>query len=1041
MNKREDFPDAIIFDLHPFPMWVYDVETLKFLAVNKEAIAHYGYSEVEFLSMTIKDIRPVAEIPKLLKAVKNTVARTNAYKDKLYLHQKKNGSVMHVQIKSNLIEFQGRQADLVTAIDLTDYYLQEKRISEQKHYLTKIGELNKLLLTSENWVVALDRCFQIVGDTLDIDRIYFFENNLKEETTSQRLEWTRDSSEMQIDNPDLQNVPFSKFPLFIKPLQEGRLFEAIVSELPPSVIKEVLIAQNIYSILVIPVLVNNAFCGFIGIDDCKHERIWRGSELELLKNLSSNLGHVIKESQAQQKLIDSEARSRSLIQNGTDLIAIINDKGDYTYVAPNSTKILGIPPEEFIGKNAFDFIYEEDVPRVLNNLKQVLTEDRVSIEPFRYPDADGNWQWVQVELTNHLNDSTIEGIIVNTKIVTTEVEKRMGKELVASLTKAIDAPGTLTSSLEAALDKLVQLSGINTSEVWLISEDKMRLDLISKSVQDENFNPFYSVSTKVDSFSEAEGLPGHIWNTKNTLIWENLHEHKNFIRGEASGEVGLNSAIGIPIVYNEEFLGCFICFSSYKKQYLTDHYKLLTEVGEEIGAVVKQKITEEEYRNFFDISPDPHCLVGFDGKLKKYNKAFKDILGYTDTEIMNTPIFNYIEIDGDIASFLKGLKANADSISSFESSLLTKSGDTKWLRWSVTLKTEAKIIIAVAKDITEQKLAEQELETAYLQLKNAQKIAKLGYWSRNLDSDISEWSEEMYNIFGYSPSNFSPSLANIANSFHPEDRDLLFLDPPTLLEPGKIKSFEHRIITSSNKIRWVRQELRLIADETGKAIRLEGTLQDITESKEYQRQLAYSNERFSLAMQVSNEMIWDIDHAKNTITRGKGYERTLQYNSSEPLAKDNSLFSKVHPEDLPGLWESLQNAFLDKEKHLWEQEYRLILEDGSIAYFVDRCYISRDSEGRPIRSIGSALDVTASRQQLEQIKRQNKNLREIAWLQSHVIRAPLSKIMGLVYLWELDGADVSSKEVFPMIKDAADELDEVIHEITHKINTFENEDV
>jgi PAS domain S-box-containing protein len=299
----------------------------------------------------------------------------------------------------------------------------------------------------------------------------------------------------------------------------------------------------------------------------------------------------------------------------------------------------------------------------------------------------------------------------------------------------------------------------------------------------------------------------------------------------------------------------------------------------------------------------------------------------------------------------------------------------------------------------------------------------------------------MYAIFGYKVSNFTPTLENIARSFHPSDRHL-FLDNIIVdsLKPGQVKSFEHRIITATNEVRWVRQEARLILDDAGKPARLEGTIQDINESKEIQQQLAYSNERFRLAMQASNEMIWEIDHQKQTVSRGKGYEGTLHYDTSEPFVIDNSWFGNVHPEDLPDLWESLQTAFRNKEKKSWEREYRLLKEDGSIAYFVDRCYIIRDEEGNPIRSIGSALNVTISRQQLEQIKRQNTNLREIAWMQSHVIRAPLSKIMGLIYLSELEDKDQATNEIFKMISDAAHELDEVIHEITHKINTIENED-
>lgn len=73
-TERSDF-DRAIFDLVPLPMWIYDLDTLRFLAVNKEAIHHYGYSEEEFKQMTIRDIRPQEDIPKLEEAVERTKSR------------------------------------------------------------------------------------------------------------------------------------------------------------------------------------------------------------------------------------------------------------------------------------------------------------------------------------------------------------------------------------------------------------------------------------------------------------------------------------------------------------------------------------------------------------------------------------------------------------------------------------------------------------------------------------------------------------------------------------------------------------------------------------------------------------------------------------------------------------------------------------------------------------------------------------------------------------------------------------------------------
>lgn len=1035
-------PDGVIFDLAPFPMWIYDLESFRFLAVNKEAIRHYGYSEEEFLNMTIRDIRPKEDIPKLEKAVEAAKRRIKLYKESLFRHKKRDGNIMYVQIKSNLINFKGKKAEIVTAIDLTDRYETEQKIEAQKEYLKAIDSTNHLLLKSENWLESLNTSFKVVGETMDIDRIYFFQNNLKKETTSQRIEWSRDNIKSQIDNPELQNIPFSQFPLFMEPLRRNSRFEAIVKDLPPSPTKDILIQQDIKSILVLPLWIDDNFCGFIGFDDCRRERNFSEDEYQVLNALTSNLGHVIKRQEAYQELSDREARFKSLIENGQDLIAIIDQNGNYKYVASTSKTVLGISPEEFIGKNAFEFIHDEDIPRLQEQLAEISQSKYVSIAPYRFPDGKGNWRWIRTELSNHLDTPFIEGIVANTQEVTAEVKKGQIDKLVASLAMTIGQPGSLSSCLCKAMSQLVKLNNINVSEIWLVSKENSRLDLISGASQEKTFELFRENSKGVTSFVNGTGLPGHVWKENRTAVWEDISNHKSYIRIEAAELANLNTGAGFPITYNNEFIGCITCFSAHRKDELTEEFSILTEVTQQLGPVIKQKIIEDEYRNFFDISPDPHCIIGFDGCIKKYNKAFVKLLGYHRKDLLSKPIFQFIH-EEDRQESKEELRAleKGDPAVPYKVRLITSQGDVKWLLWSGKAVPESKIIIAVGKDITEQTVAEQELHETYKRLKTAQKIAQLGYWLRDFDSEVSIWSDETYRIYECSQQTFTPTMENIIQTFHPDDRYLIKSDPTEHLEPGKVTSFEHRILTPRGNVKWVRQEIRLLTDEYGTPFRIEGTIQDITERKEYEEQISLSNERFRLAMQASTEVIWDVDMVNQKLIRVKDRRQTIDYELCEEFSIDNSWFTSIAPNDREKVWNSLHEALQDKNQKFWNTEYSIIADDGSVFYFVDRCYILRNKNGEPLRLVGAALDVTASRQQLEKIKEQNENLREIAWLQSHVIRAPLSRIMGLIYLAnELGGGGISQKEIMDLITTSANELDDVIRKISDKTNLVKDED-
>ncbi len=93
------------FEQNPFPMWIYDLDTLSFLTVNRAALEHYGYSRDEFLAMTIADIRPKEDVPSLLENIL-TVGEDIDHAG-VWRHLTKDGTVIHVEITSYPLDFKG----------------------------------------------------------------------------------------------------------------------------------------------------------------------------------------------------------------------------------------------------------------------------------------------------------------------------------------------------------------------------------------------------------------------------------------------------------------------------------------------------------------------------------------------------------------------------------------------------------------------------------------------------------------------------------------------------------------------------------------------------------------------------------------------------------------------------------------------------------------------------------------------------------------------------------------------------------------------
>ena len=127
-----------LFDFSPQPMWLYDKESLKFLDVNEAAILKYGYSKDEFLTLTIKDIRPIEEIVHLERSLKERKIDKSLFAG-LFKHKKKSGQLMFVETYSRDIDYHGELASIVSANDITEKVNNLNTIEQQNTKLKEIA--------------------------------------------------------------------------------------------------------------------------------------------------------------------------------------------------------------------------------------------------------------------------------------------------------------------------------------------------------------------------------------------------------------------------------------------------------------------------------------------------------------------------------------------------------------------------------------------------------------------------------------------------------------------------------------------------------------------------------------------------------------------------------------------------------------------------------------------------------------------------------------------------------------------------------------
>ena len=125
---------------------------------------------------------------------------------------------------------------------------------------------------------------------------------------------------------------------------------------------------------------------------------------------------------AELDLEKNERRFRALVQDGSDLIAILDEQAVFKYASSNYESIIGYSEEFLLGKNGFDFFHPDDKEEVFKQFVMLQTEKRITSSPYRFKKNDGSWCWMQSVGTNMINDDSIQGIIVNSVEITNLIE-------------------------------------------------------------------------------------------------------------------------------------------------------------------------------------------------------------------------------------------------------------------------------------------------------------------------------------------------------------------------------------------------------------------------------------------------------------------------------------------------------------------------------------------------------------------------------------------------------------------------------------------
>ncbi len=303
-----------------------------------------------------------------------------------------------------------------------------------------------------------------------------------------------------------------------------------------------------------------------------------------------------------------------------------------------------------------------------------------------------------------------------------------------------------------------------------------------------------------------------------------------------------------------------------------------------------------------------------------------------------------------------------------------------------------------------------------------------------MTDEVLRFHKSSEKLFGYgSPEIDAPNFWK--SKIHPEDLpevlenlELHFKDK----EQHHVKS-QYRFRRADGTYAQIIDRSSVVRNDGGKAVRLIGATTDISEIMSNKEALKMANRRFNYAMKATKEMIWDWDLSKDRVKRSSSFKKIFGYSTQKWASPEEFWFEKIMKKDRDRIRKSLYVALDDPNIKKWREEYCFIKKNGDKAFVIDRGYILRNKEAKAIRMVGAVLDVTESRRMLNEIRKQNEVLKEIAWEQAHTVRAPLARLRGLLDLLEEESfQEWSRQELVGLLKNSAEEVDQIIENIVRK---------
>jgi PAS domain S-box-containing protein len=379
-----------LFNSGPLPKWIYDPDTFKILNVNSSAISHYGYSKEEFLDLTLLDLRPKEEVPKLYEAIKKRKENGENTNLGIFTHLKKDGTRIKVEITSQGVEYLGKCCRMVACLDVTLKERQQKMDRLEMDLFEKsLSNVTAVQQTLHEYLTGLEELFPgMMASVLEIGngKVYSFASPSLPKTYLEAI----NGSKIGPKAGSCGTAAFIREKVVVSDIKKDPLWEDY---------RELALSHQLMSCWSHPIF--NSKDEVIATVAYYHKTVGSPSleELDLMGRSASLISLILENYQKSKEINSSNERYTYVSLATKDAIFDWNTDQDKLLLGKGFEKLFGYPPSSFPEKLSQKevLIHPDDLSYVKSSLNNFFANADTENWKERYRLKKSNGEYAFVE--------------------------------------------------------------------------------------------------------------------------------------------------------------------------------------------------------------------------------------------------------------------------------------------------------------------------------------------------------------------------------------------------------------------------------------------------------------------------------------------------------------------------------------------------------------------------------------------------------------------------------------------------------------------